>query len=369
MQRPIALALGCCALTLALGCRREPPAEPNAAPAAIAVTATPAPAAAASTAIDTSMLQAYAALPAAIESPKNPLSEPKLALGRMLYFEKRLSKNHDVACNDCHLLDRYGVDNKPVSNGHRQQKGTRNSPTVYNAAGHFAQFWDGRAADVEEQAKGPVLNPLEQALAGPEAVVKLLKSMPGYVAAFRAAFPGVKDPVTFDNLALAIGAFERKLLTPSRWDKFLQGDHTALTDEEKRGFNTFVATGCPTCHMGAYVGGQMFQKLGLIKPWPNTKDQGRFEVTKQESDRMFFKVPALRDVTQTAPYFHDGSEPSLEHAVRLMADHQLGRELSGADTKSIVVWLGALTGELPSAYIAKPELPASTKKTPKPDPS
>ncbi|MBK8481594.1 MAG: cytochrome-c peroxidase [Proteobacteria bacterium] len=356
-------------LLLDLGCRKPPPPEPAAPSTAAAASSTPTAATPASAEVDTSMLQAFAALPAAIESPKNPLSEPKIALGRMLYFDKRLSKNHDVACNDCHLVDRYGVDSRPVSNGHRQQKGTRNAPTVYNAAGHVAQFWDGRAADVEEQAKGPLLNPVEQALASAEAVVRLLKSMPGYVTAFRAAFPQDKDPLTFDNVALAIGAFERKLVTPSRWDKFLQGDRTALTDEEKRGFNTFVATGCPTCHMGAYVGGQMFQKLGLIKPWPNTKDQGRFEVTKQETDRMFFKAAALRNVTQTAPFFHDGSEPSLEQAVRRMAEFQLGRDLSSADAKAIVVWLGALAGELPTAYIAVPELPPSTKKTPKPDPS
>lgn len=364
-MRRMTLALGW-ALVLGLGCRKQAPPEPAAAPAALPAAAATAPA---STAIDDAILQAYAPLPAAIESAKNPLSEPKIALGRMLYYDKRLSKNQDVACNDCHLLDRYGVDNKPVSSGHRQQTGTRNSPSVYNAAGHFAQFWDGRAADVEEQAKGPLLNPVEMALADADGALRVLKSIPGYVAAFRAAFPEEKDPLTFDNLARAIGAFERKLVTPSRWDRFLRGDRTALTDEEQRGFKTFVANGCPTCHMGAYLGGQMFQKLGLIKPWPNTKDQGRFEVTKQESDRMFFKVPALRDVTQTAPYFHDGSEPSLERAVQRMAEHQLGRELSGADAKSIVVWLGALTGELPSAYIAKPELPASTKKTPKPDPT
>ncbi|MCL5744857.1 MAG: cytochrome-c peroxidase, partial [Acidobacteria bacterium] len=241
--------------------------------------------------IDPAKLAAFQALPSVMTSQKNPVTEEKVSLGRMLYYEKRLSRNQDIACNDCHMLDKYGVDHERFSTGFKNQKGTRNSPTSYNAAGQIAQFWDGRAADVEEQAKGPVLNPVEMAEPDAQTTVAVLKSMPEYVAAFRKAFPGQSDPVTFDNMAKAIGAFERKLVTPSRWDKYLKGDKAALTANEKAGFNKFVDTGCQACHMGAYVGGQMFQKLGLVKPYPDKSDLGRFAVTKQEGDQMMFKVP------------------------------------------------------------------------------
>ena len=172
----------------------------------------------------------------------------------MLYYEPRLSKSQEISCNSCHLLDQYGVDGQPTSDGHKGQAGDRNSPTVYNAAGHFVQFWDGRAADVEEQAKGPVMNPVEMAMPSEKQVIAVLKSMPEYVDAFKKAFPGEKDPISYENMAKAIGAFERKLITPSRWDKFLRGDSQALTNEEKAGFNVFMETGCQACHSGAISG-------------------------------------------------------------------------------------------------------------------
>ncbi len=297
------------------------------------------------------------------------MDKARTDLGRKLYFDTRLSKNHDVACNSCHLLDKFGVDSKPVSPGHKKQTGDRNSPTVYNAAGHIAQFWDGRAKDVEEQAKGPVLNPVEMAMPNEAAVVNVLKSIPGYAADFKAAFPKATDPITYDNMAAAIGAFERKLVTPGRWDKFLGGDTSALTDDEKKGFMAFSAAGCVTCHSGPLVGGTMYQKLGVVSAWPSTKDQGRFKVTKNDADKMMFKVPSLRNVAKTGPYFHDGSVAKLDEAVRMMAQHQLGKTLSTSDVASIVQFLNALTGELPTAYIAKPELPPSGPKTPKPNPN
>src|ERR1035437_907836 len=179
--------------------------------------------------IDPSLLGMFRPLPTTMDSEKNPSSEPKVNLGRMLYYDKRLSKNQDISCNTCHELDKYGVDHTPVSTGHKGQKGSRNSPTVYNAAAHLAQFWDGRAPDEEEQAKGPVLNPVEMAMPSGEEAVAVLKSMPGYVQAFQEAFPGEKDPVTFDNMARAIGVFERHLTTPSRWDDFLKGNKAALS--------------------------------------------------------------------------------------------------------------------------------------------
>ena len=306
-------------------------------------------------------------LPPEMASPANPLTAEKIALGRMLYYDTRLSRSQKLSCNSCHKLDRYGVDNEPTSSGHNGQRGDRNSPTVYNAAGHVAQFWDGRAANVEEQAKGPVLNPVEMAMPAEKHVVAVIKSMPEYVTAFKAAFPQDKEPVSYDNIARAIGAFERKLVTPSRWDKFLAGDQNALTDEEKAGFNKFVETGCQTCHMGAYVGGSMFQKLGAVKPYPDQSDPGRFKITKNEGDRMVFKVPSLRNVAKTAPYYHSGKVASLETAVAEMADYQLGKQLKPEEVKAIIAWLAALTGEIPTDYVQPPELPPSTPRTPKPD--
>ena len=178
-------------------------------------------------------LKLFRPLPAVMDSPDNPVSDAKVKLGRMLYYEARLSAGHDISCNTCHSLDAYGAETDPVSVGHKNQKGTRNAPTVYNAAGHFVQFWDGRAPDVEEQAKGPVLNPIEMALTSDAAAVRVLASMPEYVALFRQAFPKDKQPISFNNMALAIAAFERGLVTPSRWDRFLAGDKSALNGAEK----------------------------------------------------------------------------------------------------------------------------------------
>lgn len=290
-------------------------------------------------------------------------------LGRMLYYETRISKNHDISCNSCHNLATFGVDNEPTSPGHKGVRGGRNSPTTLNSAGHFAQFWDGREPDVEAQAKGPVLNPVEMAMPNPEFVVATLQTIPGYVDAFAKAFPEDKDALNYDRFGDAVGAFERKLMTPSRWDKFLGGDHAALSEEELKGFNTFMANGCQACHNGELLGGNSYQKLGAVKPWPNQNDHGRMDVTKNQADDMFFKAPSLRNIAKTGPYYHDGSVAELDEAVRLMAEHQLGKKLSDEDTKSIVAFLNSLTGELDAAFVAKPELPPSSDKTPKPDPT
>ncbi len=317
----------------------------------------------------TAFISLFKPLPAEMPSSSNPITPEKVTLGRMLYFEKRLSKNHDISCNSCHDLAKYGVDNEPTSPGHKGERGGRNSPTSYNAAGHIAQFWDGRAADVEAQAKGPVLNPIEMAMPSEAAVLATLKSMPGYVDAFKAAFPGEADPVTYDNFAKAVGAFERKLVTPDRFDKFLAGDKTALTNLEQRGMTLFVTTGCATCHNGTYVGGAMYQKLGLVKPWPKLEDVGRSEITKNEGEKYFFKVPSLRNIAKTGPYLHDGSVKDLRTMVSMMAEYQLGRTLEASDVDAIVAFLESMTGDLPADYIKAPELPKSTATTPKPDPS
>ncbi len=335
--------------------------------APVATPAVSAPAVALDPKINTAMLALFAPLPAEMSSDANPITPEKVMLGKSLYYEKRFSKNQELSCNSCHKLDAYGVDNLPTSPGHKGQMGSRNSPTVYNAAGHFAQFWDGRAPTVEEQAKGPILNPVEMAMPSADHVISVLKSIPQYAEAFAKAFPGESDPVTYDNVGKAIGAFERTLTTPSAWDSYLAGDHSALTDKQKAGFNKFIETGCTTCHMGAFVGGQMFQKAGLVKPWPSQADQGRFEQTKNEADRMMFKVPSLRNITKTAPYFHDGSVKDLNEAVKIMARHQLGRELSDDDAGLIVSWLESLTGPLPTEKIAVPAVYPSTETTPKAD--
>ena len=317
---------------------------------------------------DRALASAFQPLPKVLGTPEQT-TEARVELGRMLFHDTRLSRSQQVSCNSCHTLDRWGVDNEPTSLGHKGQRGGRNSPTALNAAGHFVQFWDGRAQDVEAQAKGPVLNPVEMAMPDAAAVEATLRSIPGYQPLFAKAFPNAAEPVTFDNAANAIGAFERTLVTPSRFDAYLEGDDGALTAEEKRGLTLFVQTGCPTCHAGPFLGGHIYQKAGLVKPWPNQKDQGRYEVTKNDADRMTFKVPGLRNVAKTGPYFHDGSVANLEEAVKLMARHQLGRELSDADARTIVVFLGSLTGDVPAGMRAVPALPPSGPDTPKPDPS
>jgi cytochrome c peroxidase len=294
-----------------------------------------------------------------------PPSAEQVELGRMLYHENRLSVAHDISCNSCHMLDKYGVDGKPTSPGHKGQLGTRNSPSVYNSAHNFQQFWDGRAPNVEEQATGPILNPVEMA-SNEERVLKTLKSIPEYVSRFKQAFPKDAEAVTMANVGRAIGAFERKLDTKSRWDAYIAGDKNALTNAEKEGLQVFLNSGCMVCHTGPQVGAAMFQKVGSVEPWPNQKDQGRYEVTKAPGDKMLFKVPSLRNVAKTAPYFHDGSAATLEEAIRMMGRHQLGLDLSDKEIASIVTWMNSLTGELPADLMAKPELPASTATTPKP---
>jgi cytochrome c peroxidase len=294
-----------------------------------------------------------------LEKPSAPRSQAERArvdLGRALFYDARLSKAGSVSCNSCHVLASYGVDHEPTSTGHAGQHGQRNAPTVYNASGFFVQFWDGRAPSVEEQAKGPILNPVEMAMGSAADVERTLRGIPEYVAAFRTAFPDAREPVTLDNTGQAIGAFERGLVTPSRWDDYLRGDTNALTNPEKKGLKTFLDSGCMVCHTGRYLGGSMFERVGAVEPWPNQTDQGRSVVTGRSEDAMMFKVPTLRNIAKTAPYFHDGSAATLGEAVGRMGRHQLGIELSPTEVGSIVTWLDSLTGELPIDYIASREL-------------
>ena len=316
---------------------------------------------------DAAALKIFAPLPEVIPGGAGAPTEEQVSLGRMLYFDARLSRSQTISCNTCHPLASYGMDGQATSEGYRGQHGKRNAPSVYNAAGHFAQFWDGRAADVEEQAKGPVRNPVEMAVISERDIVAVLESMPEYVTSFRNALPNDPEPVCFDNMAIAIGAFERKLLTPGRWDQFLRGDQASLTASEKTGLQAFLTAGCQNCHAGALLGGTSFHKLGVAKPYPDTSDPGRFNVTENEADRMFFKVPSLRNVAVTGPYFHNGEVTSLSVAVAQMAEYQRGRRLSDRQVGEIVTWLGALTGDIPAEYINEPRLPKCTATTPKPE--
>jgi cytochrome c peroxidase len=361
------VALSFLSVLAACGSSTDPPPAPAPTPAP-AAPAPAAPGVAARTTetptrsevgeVNPRLLRRFKPVRAEIDAANEPpASQAQIDLGRMLFFDKRLSRDQDLSCNSCHNLEHYGVDNEATSVGAKGVRGRRNSPSVYNAAGHFTCFWDGRAGNIEEQAKGPILNPAEMAMPDPRAVIAVLQAIPGYLTAFHAAFPNEVSPVSYDNVGRAIGAFERKLVTPSRWDRYLAGDHAALAEKEVAGLKLFTDIGCMTCHTGEFVGGSMFQKVGVASPWPNQADQGRFEVTKLDSDHMMFKVPSLRNVAKTAPYFHDGSARTLEQAVTLMAHHQVGEDLSKDDVASIVAWLGALTGDLPTKYIAAPRLP------------
>lgn len=304
--------------------------------------------------IPTPLLSAFSPLP-----PVVSVDPGRAALGRILFFETRISRDQKISCSTCHDLARFGVDGRPLSPGFNNQLGDRNTPTVLNASAHFAQFWDARRPDVETQAADPVLNPIEMAAPTPQYVVNVLTSIPGYVDAFAHAFPGDAAPITMKNIGIAIGAFERTLVTPARWDRFLAGDTAALTPAEKDGFLKFVDKGCDTCHKGALLGGHELRKLGAKKPWPKIPDTGRARVTRQDSDRFFFKVPSLRNVTRTAPYLHDGSIARLETVIAKMGEHQSGRKVTPAEATSIAVWLDALTGELPAALTRPPTLPDS----------
>jgi cytochrome c peroxidase len=267
-------------------------------------------------------------------------------LGKKLYFETKLSVNDKMSCNTCHNLDTYGVDNEPTSPGHEGKRGGRNSPSVYNSALHIAQFWDGRAADVEAQAIGPILNPIEMGMPSEAAVVEKIGKVEDYQKSFKQAFPKADPALTYKNIGVAIGAYERTLLTPSRFDDFLNGKYKALTEIEKKGLKRFVEIGCTSCHNGAAVGGSMYMKLGAVNEY-KTEDLGRFEVTKDDADKYVFKVPSLRNVEKTAPYFHDGSIKTLDEAIKLMAWHQLGEKISEQDIAEIKAFLVSMTAAKP----------------------
>lgn len=316
--------------------------------------------------VDRARLGAFSPLPAVMEPTSYTLTDELVDLGRMLYYEHRISISQEMSCNTCHLLDQYGVDGVQFSLGHEGIPVGRNSPTVYNAALHIAQFWDGRSPDVEDQAKGPILAGGEMGMPNPDYVIQVLRTIPGYVALFESIFADDADPLNYDNVAQAIGAFERKLVTPDRFDDFLNGDDNALTNREKAGLNLFLELGCASCHNGPALGGGMYSRIGLVKEYPGVTDLGRYEVTGRDADKFAFKVPSLRNILETGPYLHDGSIETIEEMISVMAEYQLGRVLTDAQIADMVAFFGALTGDLPMDYIAKPELPESGPDTPGP---
>ena len=304
-------------------------------------------------------------LPSAEEMQKlRPFTEAQVKLGHQLWYEPRLSKGNTVSCNSCHNLASAGVDNMPTSQGHKGQFGGRNSPTALNAALLGMQFWDGRAADVEEQAGGPLVNPVEMANDSQEAAAAKIAKIPEYQELFKTAFPE-DGAVSFKNITTALGAFERTLLTPTRWDEYLKGNVSALSEQERKGVRAFMDNGCIACHSGVNLGGNSFQKFGLVKGpyWKfiedPKRDKGRADVTKKTEDEFFFRVPGLRNVAKTYPYFHNGSVWELDKAVNIMGMAQLGKELSKEDTDNIVAFLNTLSGSVSESARTMPELPLS----------
>ncbi len=298
----------------------------------------------------------------------NPANPAKIALGKMLFFDPRLSASDLISCNTCHNVGLGGADLQETSVGHGWQKGPRNAPTVLNAVFNVAQFWDGRAKDLAEQAKGPVQASVEMNNT-PARVMETVKSLPEYTALFRKAFPGESDPVTFGNVAKAIEVFEATLLTPgSPFDRFLEGDREALNAAEREGLALFMEKKCSGCHGGINLGGGGYFPFGVVeKPAGDilpAGDKGRFKVTNAAGDEYVFRAPTLRNVALTPPYFHSGKVWRLRDAVGIMESAQLGVTLSAAEEDRIVAFLGTLTGEQPK--IEYPVLPPSAETTPHP---
>ena len=303
--------------------------------------------------------------------PVKPVGAPKVAdlarvdLGKKLFFDPRLSKSGFISCNSCHNISMGGSDNLKSSIGHKWHQGPINSPTVLNSSLNLAQFWDGRAKDLKEQAGGPISNPGEMSFTH-DLAVGVLQSIPAYVDEFKKVFK--VDTIDIDKVTTAIAAFEETLVTPnSRFDKWLKGDDAAISKEELAGYELFKSSGCTSCHNGAALGGNSFQKMGVVQQYKSKSTAvGRFAVTKDNADRFQFKVPTLRNVELTYPYFHDGGAPTLAKAVEVMGQIQVGKTFTAEQNASIVAFLKTLTGDQPNFPI--PQLPPSSDTTPAPQP-
>lgn len=302
----------------------------------------------------------FKVLPMKAVNPENPVTDAKVKLGKILYYDNRLSKDQTQSCNTCHNLATYGVDNLPTSPGDNGIPGTRNSPTVLNAALKTAQFWDGRNKDVEEQAGGPILNPAEMAIPHEQFLLDRLKKTDVYPPLFEAAYPGEKDLFTYKNVRFAIAAFERTLLTPAKFDDYLGNNIEALNAKEKAGLKTFMDLGCIACHSGSLLGGTMLQKFPLFGKYedyiPGGKvDYGKFVESKVESDKFMFFVPLLRNVEKTAPYLSDGSVAGLDATIRIMGKAELNKNLTDEQVNDIMAFFKTLTGEVKAEWQTEPE--------------
>lgn len=313
---------------------------------------------------------AFKPIPAKAPALKdNPASPAKVELGKMLFFDRRLSASQLISCNGCHDVGLGGADLQETSVGHGWQKGPRNAPTVLNAVFNVAQFWDGRAPDLAAQAKGPMQASVEMANS-PARVLETLRSIPGYAPHFARAFPGEKDPITFDNVAKAIEVFEATLVTPrSPLDRFMAGEQAALTPVQKKGLALFLGKGCNACHGGVNLGGDAYHPFGVIEAPPDELrppgDTGRYKVTKLDADKYAFRSPPLRNVALTPPYFHSGKVWGLAEAVKVMGTTQLGATLTPEEAADVAEFLRALTGVQPK--VEYPVLPAGTDATPRPE--
>lgn len=313
-----------------------------------------------------SLFKPVPAQPAALKG--NESTPARVKLGKFLFFDPRLSASQLISCNTCHNVGLGGVDLQETSIGHGWQKGPRNAPTVLNSVYNVAQFWDGRAEDLKAQAKGPVQASVEMNNK-PDQVVAMLKSIPGYRTLFAQAFPGVKDPVTFDNMARAIEVFEATLVTPDApFDRYLKGDRKALSARQEEGLSVFMQKGCAGCHGGVNVGGGGYYPFGVVQAPSDeirpSADTGRFKVTNTASDNYVFRSPTLRNVVLTPPYFHSGKVWTLKEAVAVMGSSQLGAKLNDTETAAIVAFLGSLTGKQPR--VEYPDLPPGSDATPRP---
>jgi cytochrome c peroxidase len=305
---------------------------------------------------------AFGTLPRSMPSAANPITPEKAALGRILYFDPRISVDGTVSCSRCHLIGLYATDGLPKAIGNNGKLNPRNAPTVLNAADQIAAHWIGNRKNVEDQAAQALVGPPSFGMPSYDAAVKAIKAIPGYAPLFAAAFPQDADPITAANFGAAVGAFERTLVTPGPLDDFIGGDASALTARQQRGMTTFIGQGCGGCHSSTYLGGQLYTKFGLAAPyWQYTKsnpiDEGRFAVTGNPADKYVFKVPVLRNVAMTPPYFHDGSVPSLADAIRIMAKVQMGKDLTGAQVGDILAFFASLTGRIPPEVLQAPILP------------
>lgn len=312
-------------------------------------------------------------LPVDAGTTERPLTPERVELGKLLFFENRVSTDGHVSCAACHLPSYYGTDAMPQAMGNQGKVLPRNTPTVFNTALQFVQHYGGNRVDVEEQAVKALSSKLAYGNANLAEAEKRLRAITAYRPMFERAFPGDADPVTVGNWGLAIGAYERTLLTPAPFDRYLGGDQAALSAKAKQGLDKFMSFGCSGCHNGVTVGGQMYQKFGITQDYWNLtgskeielfkgRDKGRFQDTRNEADAFIFKVQQLRNVAVTPPYFHDGSVAELGDAVRIMAKLQLGRDLSGADVADLIAFLESLTGEVPAQFASVPNLPAAAYK-------